>query len=116
MNARLIPWCLATTGFLVSLSVFTWQGKRYDPARAVQAQAAVGQRLRPPALDGGAFRSSQTRAASAAPQNVAAMPILPLPPAMQTEPDPTVQPVPDDAPTVEDLPARRSPPESPDSE
>jgi hypothetical protein len=115
MNSRLIPWCLATTGFLVSVTLFTWQGKRYDPAAGVQPPAAVGQRLRPPARDDPGFGAAQAPA-SAAPQNLATMPILPLPPATQTEPDPNVQPVPDDAPTVEDLPARRSPAESSDSE
>jgi hypothetical protein len=42
--------------------------------------------------------------------------ILPLPPDTQPETDPDVKPVPDDEPTVEDLPARRNPPESPESE
>jgi hypothetical protein len=42
--------------------------------------------------------------------------ILPLPPATQPETESDVQPAPDDAPTVDDLPARRSPPESPEGE
>jgi hypothetical protein len=116
MNSRLIPWCLAATGFLASLTVFTWQGKPHEPGQWVPAPAAVGHRLMPRAADHRDFRSSQVPAGSEAAENGATTLILPLPPATQPEPQSIVQPVPDDEPTVEDLPARRSPSESPASE
>jgi hypothetical protein len=106
MNSRLIPWCLAATGFLASLTVFIWQGKLDDSGERVQPQAAVGHRLTPAATDHHELRSSPAPAASEVPENLPTMLTLPLPPATQPEPDPNVQPVPDDEPTVDDLPAR----------
>lgn len=116
-----IPWCLAATGFLAALSVFTWQGRRDGPGQSVQPQAAVGYRFTPPATDPPAtdhheFRTSQAPAVAEPPEDTPPTLILPLPPATQPEPLPNVQPLPDDQPTVDDLPARRSPPESPERE
>ena len=114
MKSRLIPWCLAATGFLASLSVFTWQGKLPVPGLRVQPQTAVGHWLTPPAADHHEVRAAQTPAPSEAPDTAPTTLILPLPPVTQPEPDAAVQPVPDDEPTVEDLPARHSTPESPE--
>jgi hypothetical protein len=113
VNARLIPWCLAVTGFLASLTVFTWQGRRDAPGQPVPPQAAVGHRLMPPATEPRYLRSSQAATLPQTPPDAASTLILPLPPATRPEPDPNLQPLPDDQPTVDDLPARRSPPESP---
>jgi hypothetical protein len=114
MRARLIPWCLAATGFLAALTVFTWQGKLAAPAQKLQLQAAAGPWRVPPATDHPGLLTSP--AASQTPQNAAAPRILPLPAATQPQLDPNAQPLPDDAPTVDDLPAPRSPPESPTDE
>jgi hypothetical protein len=111
--AAMIPWCLAATGFLASLTVFSWHGKRGDPGQRVQPQPVVAYQLTPPATDHHEFRSTQSPAAADPPEDAPATLILPLPPPTQPEPDPNVQPLPDDAPTVDDLPARRSAPESP---
>jgi hypothetical protein len=116
MNARLIPFCLAATGFLVVLTAFNWQGEPGDPSQRVQPQAAVGQQLTTPVADQQPVWSSQLPAASEAPENAPATLVLPLPPATQPELDLTVAPVPDDEPTVEDLPVQRNPPESPAAE
>lgn len=102
-----IPWCLAATGFLASLTLFTWQGRRDDPGRGVQPQATVGDRPTPRDTDHHELRSAQAPATAEPPEDVATTLILPLPPATQPEPVPNVQPLPDDEPTVEDLPARR---------
>jgi hypothetical protein len=104
----LVPWCLAATGFLAALSVFSWQGKLGAADQQVPPQVAAAPPLKPPAVDHHELWPAQALAASAAPQNVPATLILPLPPATEPEPDSNVQPVPDDEPTVEDLPARRS--------
>jgi hypothetical protein len=111
MSARLIPWCLAATGFLAALTTFTWQGKPSGAPQQAQLPAAAGHWLTPPATDHHVFQPSQVPAASEAPENVPETLILPLPPATQPEPDPTIQPVPDDEPTVEDLPMQRNPPQ-----
>lgn len=116
MRARLIPWCLAATGFLAALSVFTWQGKLAAPAQKLQLQAAAGPWRVPPATDHPGLLTSPAAAASQTPLNAAAPRTLPLPPATQPQPDPNAQPLPDDEPTVDDLPAPRSPPESPTDE
>jgi hypothetical protein len=102
MTLRLIPWCLAAMGFLAALTVFTWQGELGSPDLRVQPHAAVRRLLIPPA--------------SQEPEPVAQTLILPLPPATQLGPEPNVQAVPDDEPTVDDLPPPRSPPESPQNE
>jgi hypothetical protein len=115
MRARLIPWCLAATGFLAALTVFTWQGKLSAPGRSLQLQAAAGPWRAPPATDHRGLLTSPA-AAARTPQNAAAPRILPLPPATQPPLDPNAQPLPDDEPTVDDLPAPRSPPESPTDE
>jgi hypothetical protein len=112
LSSRLIPWCLAATGFLAALTVFTWQGELGGAGQGVRRYAAAAQRLPPPAVEHHEFRSSQAPAASEAPETVPETLILPLPPATQPEPYPNVQPVPDDEPAVEDLPAQRRPPES----
>jgi hypothetical protein len=116
MNPRLIPWCLAATGFLASLTVFSWQGRMGGAGQRVQAPAVVEQPFTPPATDPHAFPSSQAPVASETPQTVPTTLTLPLPPATQPEPDPSVQPVPDDEPTVDDLPTQRDPPELPEGE
>jgi hypothetical protein len=116
MSTRLIPLCLAATGFLVVLTAFNWQDKPDGASQQVQPQAAQGHRLTAPLTDPHPFWSSQLPAASEAPEHAPATLVLPLPPATQAEPDPTVQPVPDDEPTVEDLPVQRNPPESPAAE
>jgi hypothetical protein len=115
MNPRLIPWCFAATGFLVALGVFSWHGKLGETGQRIEAQGAHGQRLSLPAVDHRVLSSAQAPAATAAPANVTTL-TLPLPPATPPAPDPEVQTVPEDQPTVEDLPARRSPPESPEGE
>jgi hypothetical protein len=111
MRPRLIPWCLAATGFLAALTVFNWHGRLDGSGQRVQTRIVVGHRLTPPATDPHELGSLQAPAVSEAPQDVPTTLILPLPPATQPEPDPNVQPLPDDAPTVDDLPAPRSPPE-----
>ena len=116
MSPRLIPCCLAATGFLAAIAVFAWQGRLGDSAQSVPPQAVEGHRLTPPATDHPGLWSSQASAASQAPENLPRTLTLPLPSATQPEPDPNVQPVPDDEPTVEDLPAQRSAPESPEGE
>jgi hypothetical protein len=116
MSPRLIPLGLAATGFLVVLTAFNWQGKPDGASQRVQTQAAVGQPLTAPGPDPHPLWSSQLPGASEAPENAPATLVLPLPPATQPEPDPSVQPVPDDEPTVEDLPVQRNAPESPAAE
>jgi hypothetical protein len=116
VSSRLIPWCLAATGFLAALTVFTRQIKQGGAGQGVQLYAAAEQRRAPPAVDHRPFRPSPAPVVPERPENAPQTLILPLPPATQPEPDPGVQPVPDDEPAVEDLPARRSEPESPTSE
>jgi hypothetical protein len=116
MSSRLIPWCLAATGFLAALTVFTWQGKLGDAGQPMQLYAAAGRRLTPTLVDHSEFPPSQAATASETPENVPQALVLPLPPATQPEPDPNLESVVDDAPTVEDLPARRSAPESTEDE
>jgi hypothetical protein len=112
MRARLIPWCLAATGFLAALTVFTWQGKPGDPARQLQAPAAAAYWPVPAATKHP--ESLPAPAAAAMQQDIPQ--VLPLPPATRPQPDPIAQPVPDDEPTVDDLPAPRSPTEFPADE
>ncbi len=112
MNSRLIPWCLAATGFLAALTVCTWQGELGGPGQRLQPQVAADYRRMPPATDHRALRSSPAQAAPEAPQTPPETLALPLPPATQPEPDLNRESVVDDAPTVEDLPARLSEPES----
>jgi|HubBroStandDraft_2_1064218.scaffolds.fasta_scaffold31375_2 hypothetical protein len=102
-----IPWCLAAMGFLGALTVLTWQGRRDDPGQKLQPRVTMAYRFTPSAVDHHELRSAQAPPASEPAQDLPATLILPLPPATQPDPDPNVQPVPDDAPTVEDLPARR---------
>ena len=116
MSARLIPFGLALTGFLVVLTAFNWQGRPDGAIERVPPQAAAGPLLAAPVTDPHPSGSPQPPAASEAPENAPATLVLPLPPATQPEPDPTVQPVPDDEPTVEDLPVQRNAPESPAAE
>jgi hypothetical protein len=116
MNSRLIPWCLAATGFLAALCVFTWQGELRAPGQRVPLHAAVGHPVTSPVLDHPEIRSSQAPAASDELENAALTQSLPLPPTTQPEPDPNAQPVPEDVPTVDDLPARRSDSDSPEDE
>jgi hypothetical protein len=111
MSARLIPLGLAVTGFLVVLTAFHWQGEPDGGSQPLQPQPAAGPLLTAPVTDHHPFWSSQLPAASEAPENAPATLVLPLPPATQPEPNPAVQPVPDDEPTVEDLPVQRNPPE-----
>ena len=117
MSSRLIPWCLAATGFLAAFTVFTWHGRQGGAGQGAQLYAAAWpHRLTPSAADHQPLRPAQAPLAPEAPENAPQTLILPLPPAAQPEPDPSVQPVPDDEPTVEDLPARRSEPEPSPSE
>jgi hypothetical protein len=111
MSSRLIPWCLAATGFLAALTVCTWQGKLDDAGQPMHLYAAAERRLTPPLVDHSKFPPAQAATASETPENVPRALILPLPPATQPEPDPNNESVVDDAPTVEDLPARPSEPE-----
>jgi hypothetical protein len=111
MNSRLIPWCLVATGFLASLTVFTWQDQRDDPGERVQPLPALGYRFTPPAAADHELPPTQAPAAAEPAEDAPTTLILPLPPATQPEADPDVQPLPDDEPTVDDLPAPRSPPE-----
>jgi hypothetical protein len=116
MSSRLIPWCLAATGFVAALTVFGWQGELGGADQRMPLHAAAGHSPTAPATDHSESRSSQLPAASEAPESVPETRILPLPPATPPEPDPNVQPVVDDAPTVEDLPARRSESASPEDQ
>ncbi len=116
MSPRLIPWCLAATGFVASLTVFTRQGELSRPAARLPVQPAVIRQIAASNPDRPGFRSSQVPAAAGSVQPVAQTLSLPLPPATQPEPDPNAQPVPDDTPTVDDLPARHSRTDSPADE
>ena len=116
MSGRLIPWCLAATGFLAALTVFTWQGRLGGPAAQRQSQAAAPHWLAPAAPDRHEWLSSPAVAAPETPQNATTPLILPLPPATQPEPDLNAQPVPDDEPTVDDLPVPRSLADAPTDE
>jgi hypothetical protein len=109
MNPRLIPWCLAATGFLAAFTTFTWHGSMTAPRQeSARQQLTPGQPLLPSAALRHYPAASQEEPASPAPAPL----ILPLPPATQPQMDSDVQPVPDDQPTVDDLPAPRSPPDS----
>ncbi len=112
MSSRLIPWCLAATGFIAALTVCTWQGRMGSADQPMQLYAAAERRLTPPAVDHREFQPSEAPAAAETPENVPRAQVLPLPPVTQPKPDPNVEAVVDDAPTVEDLPARRSEPDS----
>jgi hypothetical protein len=103
VSPRLIPWCFAATGFVAAFSVFGLHGER-------------GDLLIPPATDHQESRSSPAPAAPQDPGDEAQPLILPLPPVTQPEPDPGVQAMIDDQPTVDDLPPPRSPPESIDND
>ncbi len=121
MNPRLIPWCLAATGFLAALCVFAWQGKVGDPGQRVQPQITAAVPLPTlPAIDHHELASSQVPVPSGVPgdepEDAPTTQTLPLPPATEPPSDPAVQPVPDDQPTVDDLPAQRKPPDSPEGE
>jgi hypothetical protein len=111
MSRRLIPLCLAATGFLAALTVFNWHGSLDEPGERVPPGSVLGHRPTPPATDPHPLRSSQVPAAPEHEENASTTLILPLPTATEPEPDPNVQPLPDDEPTVDDLPAPRSPPE-----
>jgi hypothetical protein len=112
MNSRLIPWCLAATGFLAALTVFSWHGKLNDAGVKLPPASAMADRFTPPATDPPEVHSAQVPAVAEPPQHAPATLTLPLPPGAVSEPDADVQPVSDDAPTVEDLPAPHSPAES----
>ena len=113
MSGRLIPWCLAATGFLAAFTVCSWQGKLGGVGQGLPRYATAARRLPSPVVEPPQFRSSAIPVAPEtedAPHTL----ILPLPPATEPEPVPGVQPVPDDEPAVEDLPVQRSQPESPE--
>jgi hypothetical protein len=116
MSPRLIPWCLAATGFVAALTVFGWQGERGGTDQRLQLHVAAGDSSSLPATAHHESGSSQVPAVSEAPQSVPETRTLSVPAANQPEPDPNVQPVVDDAPTVDDLPARRSETESAEDE
>jgi hypothetical protein len=108
MTPRLIPWCLAATGFLAVLSIFGLQGELGGPGQRLAPPVAAGFRIAPPAVGHHDFQSSQRPAPSEEPEDMPQTLILPLPPATQPEPDLNLESVVDDTPTVEDLPARQS--------
>ncbi len=113
---RLIPWCLAATGFVAALTVVGWQGRTAEGALHVTPQPPA-QRGFPTAAtsDSAVVLAAAVPVASAAPQSAPDTPetlVLPLPPVTHPDVDPGVQPVPDDEPIVEDLPSPRSPPET----
>ena len=116
MNSRLIPWCLAATGFLAVLTVSTWRGGLGGPGQRVPPQTAVDYRLPPPAMAHREPWPSPATTTSEASQAVPETLMLPLPPATPPEPDLNLESVVDDAPTVEDLPARQPEPESSEDE
>ena len=100
MNSRLIPWCLAATAFVVALAVSGWKG---DPGGRDQLALA-------PATDHPGWRTSRISAeAPAALENASRAQTLPLPSATQPELYSNSQSVPDDEPTVDDLPGRPDP-------
>lgn len=106
MGTRLIPWCLAATGFVAAFTAFTWQGKPGVIDPPPPPPVAVRQPIAPSASDHLAATAAPVMAAAAeTPETAPAGLVLPLPPATQPETDPNVRPVPDDEPTVEDLPA-----------
>jgi hypothetical protein len=113
MNARLIPWCLAATGFLAALTLSSRQGQPADPDQPVRSQATVGHRLAQATTERHESAMAQAPAASGTPESGSLTLVLPLPPATEPESLPSLQPLADDAPTVEDLPAPRNPSESP---
>jgi hypothetical protein len=112
VSPRLIPWCLAATGFVAAFSVFGLHGERGGPVQQLPGHPAVANLLIPPATDHQALRSSTAPAAPDEPGDEAQPLTLPLPPATQPEPDSGVGGVIDDQPTVDDLPSPRSLPES----
>jgi hypothetical protein len=100
MSPRLIPWSLAASGLLALLALFAWQVEPDGTGQRVEPQAAAAQPLAP----------ARPPAAGQPSQSVPRILIVPPPPAALREVDPDVQPVPDDEPTVDDLPARRESP------
>jgi hypothetical protein len=112
MSPRLIPWSLAATGFVAALTVFTWQGELHAPSQRIPLHTAVTHANGSLAEE----HQAQTPAVTEEPVPAAHRLVLPLPPPTQPELDPNAQPVPDDAPTVDDLPARHGPSESRDDE
>ena len=110
MNSRLIPWCLAATAFVVALAV---SGRKGDPGGRDQLAlppAAMERWSTPPATNHPGSRYSQISAeAPAALEDASRTPTLPLPSVTQPELYSNSQAVPDDEPTVDDLPGRPDP-------
>jgi hypothetical protein len=110
MNSRLIPWCLAATAFVATLTVSGWQGNPGDRDQLAPPHTATGHPSTPSSTDQQGWHSSQALAvAPTALENVPRMLNLPLPSAAPPELDSNIQSVPDDEPTVDDLPGRRDP-------
>lgn len=105
MNSRLIPWCLGATAFIVTLTVSGWQGNPGDRDQLAPPHTATGR----PSTDHQGWHSSQALAVAPTALEKPRMLSLPLPPAAQPELDSNIQPVPDDEPTVDDLPGRPDP-------
>jgi hypothetical protein len=102
MNSRLIPWFLATTGFLVAILVLASSSSAWRGGQAAKERAQPSQVARPLALQ----PIDQEQSASLP---GVAQPHLPLPAPAPAGPPGDVQPVPDDEPTVDDLPGRQTP-------
>ena len=110
MNSRLIPWCLAATAFVVALAVSGWKGDPGGRDQLALPPAAVERWSTPPATDHPGWRSSRISAeAPAELENASRAQTLPLPSATQPELYSNSQSVPDDEPTVDDLPGRPDP-------
>jgi len=109
---RLIPWCLAATGFVVAFTVSAWQGhllSRPQPRTAAGAGPAAM------ATTHRRFRSSGLPATEAAPPEEAAARFMPPPAGDPAAPAPDAgEQVIDDSPVVDDLPERPAPDPQPD--
>ena len=111
MSPRLIPWCLAASGFLAVLTVTTWHdapgghGSLMTPASVARPGSYPPVVTRLVAQNGPTPPQPQTQLQTD--EDVRPVLSLPLPPESRPEQVPAVQPVPDDEPTVDDLPARQ---------
>ncbi|HTV80679.1 MAG TPA: hypothetical protein VMF03_20680 [Steroidobacteraceae bacterium] len=108
MHPRLIPWCLAVTGFFVALVLFTWQARPDGTDLPLPPRPQTAHVPLPRIAD--AVAQAPSPDASAEPVATQSTQVLPLPPATRPDPNPAVQPVPDNEPVVDDLPVRPNPP------
>lgn len=115
MNSRLIPWCLAATGFLATITALAinssgWWDSPEEATPLVELSAARrGPVVQTMDRDRWPGPSRDSATAPGAAQNAPPQLVLPLPPATQAEPPGDVQPVADDEPTVDDLAGRQAP-------